>query len=312
MRGPSGAGWSSLAARRAHNPKVAGSNPAPATTYDTAACAPSGRQQHGPVDAHPGDQERAVTGLNLCSAQGYPATEHVEKRVSRLQNRLRVTQAQIASRDPLAQKVGATRQHPQNSRDLLFAVIRRRPHQLFALALQRRNSRLGGCRRQLACLHERSELGHLGVFLDDLRRLSLRCLLSCPSPWSQVLTQTPLHERETFRRQHLLRQFVEQLLLGQRDRNPEPVRARSLPSVLMGRAAVLPAVDASESTAALSASQQPGEQMSGQTAISLQDAAKFRGRRLDFPLPGLDGVPKPLLDDAETFICVLDDSPQGL
>jgi hypothetical protein len=31
MRGPPGAGWSSLAARRAHNPKVAGSNPAPAT-----------------------------------------------------------------------------------------------------------------------------------------------------------------------------------------------------------------------------------------------------------------------------------------
>ena len=29
---PPGAGWSSLAARRAHNPKVAGSNPAPATT----------------------------------------------------------------------------------------------------------------------------------------------------------------------------------------------------------------------------------------------------------------------------------------
>ena len=29
----SGAGWSSLAARRAHNPKVAGSNPAPATSY---------------------------------------------------------------------------------------------------------------------------------------------------------------------------------------------------------------------------------------------------------------------------------------
>ena len=31
MRGSPGAGWSSLAARRAHNPKVAGSNPAPAT-----------------------------------------------------------------------------------------------------------------------------------------------------------------------------------------------------------------------------------------------------------------------------------------
>src|SRR5439155_3081667 len=30
------AGWSSLAARRAHNPKVAGSNPAPATKYSRA------------------------------------------------------------------------------------------------------------------------------------------------------------------------------------------------------------------------------------------------------------------------------------
>src|SRR5262245_53162656 len=29
--GPLSAGWSSLVARRAHNPKVAGSNPAPAT-----------------------------------------------------------------------------------------------------------------------------------------------------------------------------------------------------------------------------------------------------------------------------------------
>ncbi|CTQ18742.1 hypothetical protein BN1200_190062 [Klebsiella variicola] len=29
----SGAGWSSLVARRAHNPKVVGSNPAPATTF---------------------------------------------------------------------------------------------------------------------------------------------------------------------------------------------------------------------------------------------------------------------------------------
>ena len=37
------AGWSSLAARRAHNPKVVGSNPAPATNclqvrYDPAVC----------------------------------------------------------------------------------------------------------------------------------------------------------------------------------------------------------------------------------------------------------------------------------
>ena len=30
---PSDAGWSSLAARRAHNPKVVGSNPAPATSF---------------------------------------------------------------------------------------------------------------------------------------------------------------------------------------------------------------------------------------------------------------------------------------
>jgi hypothetical protein len=33
MLGSSGAGWSSLAARRAHNPKVVGSNPTPATNY---------------------------------------------------------------------------------------------------------------------------------------------------------------------------------------------------------------------------------------------------------------------------------------
>ncbi len=31
----SNAGWSSLVARRAHNPKVVGSNPAPATTLKT-------------------------------------------------------------------------------------------------------------------------------------------------------------------------------------------------------------------------------------------------------------------------------------
>ncbi len=34
MRQPD-AGWSSLAARRAHNPKVVGSNPAPATKCST-------------------------------------------------------------------------------------------------------------------------------------------------------------------------------------------------------------------------------------------------------------------------------------
>jgi hypothetical protein len=33
MGGSSGAGWSSLAARRAHNPKVVGSNPTPATNF---------------------------------------------------------------------------------------------------------------------------------------------------------------------------------------------------------------------------------------------------------------------------------------
>ena len=31
------AGWSSLVARRAHNPEVAGSNPAPATMYQNTA-----------------------------------------------------------------------------------------------------------------------------------------------------------------------------------------------------------------------------------------------------------------------------------
>ncbi len=35
---PSDAGWSSLAARRAHNPKVTGSNPVPATNFQRLAC----------------------------------------------------------------------------------------------------------------------------------------------------------------------------------------------------------------------------------------------------------------------------------
>src|SRR5690606_21511440 len=39
-----GAGWSSLAARRAHNPKVAGSNPAPATKLCTQTATPQGRR----------------------------------------------------------------------------------------------------------------------------------------------------------------------------------------------------------------------------------------------------------------------------
>ena len=43
MRAPV-AGWSSLAARRAHNPKVVGSNPTPATTFETAAVASRGLQ----------------------------------------------------------------------------------------------------------------------------------------------------------------------------------------------------------------------------------------------------------------------------
>ena len=38
----SDAGWSSLVARRAHNPKVVGSNPAPATKFS------KGSQQGGP------------------------------------------------------------------------------------------------------------------------------------------------------------------------------------------------------------------------------------------------------------------------
>ena len=37
-----GAGWSSLVARRAHNPKVVGSNPAPATRYSKKATQSSG------------------------------------------------------------------------------------------------------------------------------------------------------------------------------------------------------------------------------------------------------------------------------
>src|SRR5690554_8172117 len=54
-----GAGWSSLAARRAHNPKVVGSNPTPATTDGSSGapgnrgavcfCADSGLEHHGPA-----------------------------------------------------------------------------------------------------------------------------------------------------------------------------------------------------------------------------------------------------------------------
>ena len=35
---PHSAGWSSLVARRAHNPKVVGSNPAPATKFKSLTC----------------------------------------------------------------------------------------------------------------------------------------------------------------------------------------------------------------------------------------------------------------------------------
>src|SRR6185295_10486630 len=44
MRSRSDAGWSSLVARWAHNPKVAGSNPAPATNLDNSAATASRRQ----------------------------------------------------------------------------------------------------------------------------------------------------------------------------------------------------------------------------------------------------------------------------
>ena len=48
----SAAGWSSLVARRAHNPKVAGSNPAPAIEADKARdpqkpCKPADRDPEG-------------------------------------------------------------------------------------------------------------------------------------------------------------------------------------------------------------------------------------------------------------------------
>lgn len=42
MRSLSGAGWSSQAARRAHNPKVVGSNPTPATNFKSIFTASSG------------------------------------------------------------------------------------------------------------------------------------------------------------------------------------------------------------------------------------------------------------------------------
>lgn len=75
----------------------------------------------------------------------------------------------------------------------------------------------------------------------------------------------------------------------------------------MRRAAVLAPVDTSEGSAALGAGQEPGEQVSRQSAVSLEHAAELRRRRLDFPFPSLDSVPKSLIDDAQALVCVSDD-----
>ena len=97
MRDPTGAGWSSLAARRAHNPKVAGSNPAPATNPYTGARAehdltsgqlgdhkvPSGRQTTSPTRSR-SDSRAAVKStppeappdLSLLTATPPPWARH--------------------------------------------------------------------------------------------------------------------------------------------------------------------------------------------------------------------------------------------
>ncbi len=52
------AGWSSLAARRAHNPKVAGSNPAPATNFIEGPAGPFFMSL-----VYAGDRSRRVDGV---------------------------------------------------------------------------------------------------------------------------------------------------------------------------------------------------------------------------------------------------------
>ena len=78
MRGPHGAGWSSLAARRAHNPKVAGSNPAPATNF--------------PYDSKQSCWLDAETGIKpvFLHLQVDPSAEQLPQQRPRFQRRLRV------------------------------------------------------------------------------------------------------------------------------------------------------------------------------------------------------------------------------
>src|SRR5581483_9275777 len=103
MRGPPGAGWSSLAARRAHNPKVAGSNPAPATTFDTACRACGGFQQNVAVHCDPGDQMGTLAGIGIAPAQGYLPSEHFEEQRPGLHDRSGIAQAEITCAETFAQ-----------------------------------------------------------------------------------------------------------------------------------------------------------------------------------------------------------------
>src|SRR5579883_2387583 len=103
MRAPPGAGWSSLAARRAHNPKVAGSNPAPATTFHTARRACGGFQQNAAVHSDPGNQVGTLAGIRIARTQRHLPSEHFEEQRPSLHDGSWVAQAEITCPEALAQ-----------------------------------------------------------------------------------------------------------------------------------------------------------------------------------------------------------------
>ena len=65
MGGSTGAGWSSLAARRAHNPKVVGSNPTPATKFIEAVLLPVTKTEQIPQELRTLPDARAREVLDI-------------------------------------------------------------------------------------------------------------------------------------------------------------------------------------------------------------------------------------------------------
>src|SRR5947209_5625777 len=86
------AGWSSLVARRAHNPKVAGSNPAPATN-ETPVQRPFPRERGGPLLVPEGPFVTPLSPeVSRCRSHGRPVAL-VEPSVHRYPSTLTVVES---------------------------------------------------------------------------------------------------------------------------------------------------------------------------------------------------------------------------